>query len=201
MVRFETLDWIVVSVYFAILFGVALWVILRKQKDPEDYFLAGRNVGWFVIGASIFASNIGSEHVVGLAGTGYNSGMPMAHFELHAWIVLLLGWVFLPFYARSGVFTMPEFLERRFSPLARWFLSIISLVGYVLTKISVTIYAGGIVITTLLGIDFWQGALITVVLTGIYTVLGGLRAVVYTEAVQTVMLLLGAASVTIIGLD
>ncbi len=201
MVTFQTLDWIVLGLYFAVLFGVALWVILKKHKDTEDYFLAGRNIGWFMVGASIFASNIGSEHVVGLAGTGFQSGMPMAHFEMHAWIVLLLGWVFLPFYARSGVFTMPEFLEKRFSPNARWFLSIFSLVGYVLTKISVTIYAGGIVITTLLGIDFWEGALITVILTGIYTVLGGMRAVIYTEAVQTVILILGAAAVTIIGLD
>lgn len=201
MATFDTLDWIVIGLYFAILFGVSLWVILQKTKDTKDYFLAGRNIGWFMVGASIFASNIGSEHVVGLAGTGFESGMPMAHFELHAWIVLLLGWVFLPFYARSGVFTMPEFLEKRFSPETRWFLSVFSLVGYVLTKVSVTVYAGGIVITTLLGIDFWQGALITVILTGIYTVLGGMRAVVYTEAVQAIILILGSASVTIIGLD
>ncbi|GAB4242714.1 MAG: sodium:solute symporter [Saprospiraceae bacterium] len=200
MTNFTTLDWIVIGVYFTALFAVAIWAITRKQKDTSDYFLAGRNVGWFVVGASIFASNIGSEHVVGLAGTGFKSGMPMAHFELHAWIVLLLGWLFLPFYARSGVFTMPEFLERRFNSQARWYLSIISLVGYVLTKISVTVYAGGIVITTLLGIDFWLGALITVVLTGIYTVLGGMRAVVYTEAIQAMILIIGAASVTFIGL-
>jgi SSS family solute:Na+ symporter len=198
---FNTLDWIVIALYFLVLFGVALWVILQKHKDTEDYFLAGRNLGWFMVGASIFASNIGSEHVVGLAGTGFKSGMPMAHFELHAWIVLLLGWVFLPFYARSGVFTMPEFLEKRFNAKSRWFLSIFSLVGYVLTKVSVTIYAGGIVITTLLGIEFWQGALITVVLTGLYTMLGGMKAVVYTEAVQTVILIIGAAAVTFIGLD
>ncbi|NUO03637.1 MAG: sodium/solute symporter [Saprospiraceae bacterium] len=198
---FNTIDWIVIALYFLVLFGVALWVILQKHKDTEDYFLAGRNVGWFMVGASIFASNIGSEHVVGLAGTGFKSGMPMAHFELHAWIVLLLGWVFLPFYARSGVFTMPEFLEKRFNSKARWFLSIFSLVGYVLTKVSVTIYAGGIVITSLLGIEFWQGALITVVLTGLYTMLGGMKAVVYTEAVQTIILIIGAAAVTFIGLD
>ena len=113
MNKFELLDWIVLSGYFAVLFGVAVWVILQRKKNTEDYFLAGRNVGWFVVGASIFASNIGSEHVVGLAGQGFENGMPMAHYELHAWIVLLLGWVFLPFYARSGVFTMPEFLLQR----------------------------------------------------------------------------------------
>lgn len=197
----EQLDWIVIGLYFVLLLGIAAWVMSKKQKDTQDYFLAGRNVGWFVVGASIFASNIGSEHLVGLAGAGADSGMPLAHYELHAWIVLLLGWVFLPFYARSGVFTMPEFLERRYSPKARWFLSILSLLGYILTKVSVSIYAGGIVFQSLLGIDFWTGAILTLVITGIYTVVGGMRAVVYTEALQTFILIGGALSVTYIGLN
>lgn len=198
---FDVLDWLVIGGYFLILLGVAAWVIMQKTKNTEDYFLAGRNIGWFVVGASIFASNIGSEHVVGLAGTGASNRLPMLIYELHAWIVLMLGWLFLPFYARAGVFTMPEFLEKRFSPSARWFLSIFSLLAYVLTKVSVTIYAGGVVISTLLGIDFWVGALSTVILTGLYTILGGMRAVVYTEALQTIVLLIGAASLTFIGLD
>ncbi len=197
----ETLDWIVLGLYFAALFGVAVWVILQKNKNTEDYFLAGRNVGWFIIGASIFASNIGSEHVVGLAGQGAESGMPMAHYELHAWIVLLLGWLFLPFYMRSGAFTMPEFLEKRFDSKSRWFLSIFSIVGYVLTKVSVTIYAGGIVVSALLGFTFMQGAIITVVITGAYTILGGMRAVVYTEALQTVILILGSLLLTYKGFE
>ena len=149
----EFLDWIVIGCYFILLFGVAVWVMRQRQKDTTDYFLAGRNVGWFIVGASIFASNIGSEHLVGLAGAGADSGMPLAHYELHAWIVLLLGWVFLPFYARSGVFTMPEFLEKRFNAQARWFLSVLSLLGYILTKISVSIYAGGIVFQSLLDLE------------------------------------------------
>jgi solute:Na+ symporter, SSS family len=197
----QTLDWIVLGGYFLILGGIAWWVIKQKNKTTEDYFLAGRNVGWFVIGASIFASNIGSEHVVGLAGTGAESGMPMAHYELHAWIVLLLGWLFLPFYMRSGVFTMPEFLERRFDSRSRWFLSIFSLVGYVITKVSVTIYAGGIVVSQLMGLSFLTGAIITVVVTGLYTIAGGMRAVVYTEAFQTVVLILGSLTITILGLQ
>ena len=197
----ETLDWVVLLGYFGILLGIAWWVISQKNKTTEDYFLAGRNVGWFVIGASIFASNIGSEHVVGLAGTGAESGMPMAHYELHAWIVLLLGWFFLPFYMRSGAFTMPEFLEKRFDSRSRWFLSIFSIAGYVLTKVSVTIYAGGIVVSQLMGIEFLTGAIITVVITGLYTILGGMRAVVYTEAFQTIVLLAGSAVITIIGLN
>jgi SSS family solute:Na+ symporter len=196
----QMFDWIVLGAYFAILLGIAWWVIRQKNRTTEEYFLAGRNVGWFVIGASIFASNIGSEHVVGLAGTGAESGVPMAHYELHAWIVLLLGWLFLPFYMRSGAFTMPEFLEKRFDSRSRWFLSLFSIAGYVLTKVSVTIYAGGIVVSQLLGIDFLQGAIAIVVVTGLYTILGGMRAVVYTEAFQTVVLLLGSMTITIMGL-
>jgi len=201
MTTFATLDWIVLGGYFILLLCIAIWVIRQNTDNSEDYFLAGRNAGWFVIGASIFASNIGSEHVVGLAGSGADSGMPMAHYELHAWIVLLLGWVFLPFYMRSGVFTMPEFLEKRFDAKSRWFLSIFSIVAYVLTKVSVTIYAGGIVVSQLLGVDFWIGAFGIVVITGLYTVFGGLRAVIYTEALQTVILIAGAIVVTLLGLN
>ncbi|MEO1033003.1 MAG: sodium:solute symporter, partial [Bacteroidota bacterium] len=197
----ESLDWVVLGIYFLALIAVAVWVILQRNKNTEDYFLAGRNVGWFVIGASIFASNIGSEHVVGLAGTGAESGMPMAHYELHAWIVLLLGWLFLPFYIRSKSFTMPEFLEKRFDARSRWFLSVFSLVGYVITKVSVTIYAGGIVVSELLGIPFWYGAIGIVVFTGIYTILGGMKAVIYTETLQTIILILGSVIITYLGLQ
>ena len=197
----ETLDWFVLGAYFFALILVAVWVVIKKNKNTEDYFLAGRNVGWFVIGASIFASNIGSEHVVGLAGTGFESGTPMAHYELHAWIVLLLGWLFLPFYIRSGAFTMPEFLEKRFDSRSRWFLSLFSLVAYVLTKVSVTIYAGGIVVSELLGIPFWYGAIGVVVFTGIYTVIGGMKAVIYTETLQAIVLILGSVIITYLGLQ
>ena len=202
-----TWDWIVLGAYFGILLGLAWWVILKSKDTADDYFLAGRNLGWFIVGASIFASNIGSEHLVGLAGSGATDGVAMAHYELHAWCLLVLGWIMVPFYSRSRVFTMPEFLERRFTPTARWVLSIISLVAYVLTKIAVGIFAGGIVFSVLLpdlnfmGLDsFWIGSFLVIILTGIYTVLGGLRAVAYTEAVQTIILVFGSALVTIFGL-
>jgi SSS family solute:Na+ symporter len=201
MKSLDNLDWIIISIYFIALFGVAIWAMKKKSKTTADYFLAGRNVGWFIVGASIFASNIGSEHVVGLAGTGASNRMPMLIYEVQAWVVLMLGWVFLPFYARSGVFTMPEFLEKRFDSRSRWVLSVFSLVAYVLTKVSVTIYAGGIVVSSLLGINFWVGALATVILTGVYTVLGGMRAVIYTEAIQAVILVIGACALTFIGLS
>ena len=201
MSHLEALDWWIIGAYFVAVYAIALWVIGKKQQSSEDYFLAGKNVSWFVVGASLFASNIGSEHLVGLAGTGAESGVVFGQLEFQASIILLiLGWVFVPFYARSSVFTMPEFLERRYSPAARWYLSIVSVVGYVLTKISVTIYAGGVVFETLMGIDFWTGALAIVVLTGVYTVVGGLRAVVYTEVMQTGILIAGAVAVTLIGL-
>ena len=200
MSAFTTLDWIVVAAYFSVLLTIIWWVIREKQESTKEYFLAGRNLGWFVIGASIFASNIGSEHVVGLAGTAAKSGMVMGHYELHSWIILLLGWVFVPFYMRSSVFTMPEFLERRYSPGSRWILSIISLVGYVLTKVSVTVYAGAVVFQTLMGIEFWSGALIIVLLTGAYTVIGGLRAVIYTDTLQAIVLIFGSLTITITGL-
>jgi len=207
----ELLDWLMIAGYFAILFGLAWWVILKGKDTADDYFLAGRNLGWFIVGASIFASNIGSEHLVGLAGSGCTDGVAMAHYELHAWCLLVLGWVFVPFYARSKVFTMPEFLEKRFNETARWVLSIISLVAYVLTKIAVGIFAGGIVFQTLLPdvqldigfvvLDsFWIGSVLVIILTGIYTILGGLRAVAYTEALQTVVLIVGSVLVTIYGL-
>ncbi len=201
----QTLDWIIVGLYFASVFGVAFWVARPKKATRQTsagYFLAGRNVGWFVIGASLFASNIGSEHLVGLAGTGFKSGVALGQYEVQASLILLiLGWVFVPFYLKSGVYTMPEFLERRYCPAARWYLAVVSIVGYVLTKISVTLFAGGIVFTSLLGIDFWTGALIVVIATGIYTILGGLRAVLYTDMLQTFVLIAGSLAVLVVGLD
>ncbi|MBK8965562.1 MAG: sodium:solute symporter [Saprospiraceae bacterium] len=208
MTVLSTLDWMFIAAYFTLILGIAWWVIRQKNDTSDEYFLAGRNLGWFVVGASIFASNIGSEHIVGLAGSGATDGVAMAHYELHAWCLLVLGWVLAPFYMRSRIFTMPEFLEKRFSPTARWVLSVISLVAYVLTKVAVGIFAGGIVFGVLIpemnlfGLNsFWVGSILVIVLTGIYTILGGLRAVAYTEAIQTVILIIGSLLVTWYGLE
>ncbi len=205
------LDWIVIAIYFGILLAVAWWVVRRGKDSAADYFLAGRNLGWWIIGASIFASNIGSEHVVGLAGAGATSGVALAHYELHAWCLLVLGWVFVPFYMRSMVFTMPEFLERRFSVASRYVLSVVSIITFIVSKIAVGIFAGGVVFGTLLpelhvhignmNIDsFWIGSVLVIVLTGLYTALGGMRAVAYNDAVQTVVLITGSACLTFYGL-
>ncbi len=201
------LDWIIVAVYFSFI-AYIVWWSSKRQDTATDYFLASRNIGWFAIGGSLFASNIGSEHIVGLAGQGSTTGMAMAHWELHAWIMIMLAWIFVPFYYRSQVFTMPEFLERRFSSQARWILSLVSLVAYVFTKVSVTVYAGALVFQTLLPDTFgspenafWVGAFATVVLTGIYTVFGGLRAVIYTDAAQAIILIVGSLAITYFGLE
>ncbi len=207
MEGFHALDWIVLGLFGLGLVGIIVWVSRMKEDTTSDYFLAGRDATWLAIGASIFASNIGSEHLVGLAGAGASSGMAMAHWEMHGWMILVLGWLFVPFYARSGVFTMPEFLERRYNSASRSLLSIISLVSYVLTKVAVTVYAGGVVfkevfgIETIWGIDFfWFGAIGLVIITGIYTVIGGMKSVLYTSILQTPILLIGSITIVIIGL-
>jgi solute:Na+ symporter, SSS family len=205
------LDWIVLGLFVVGLAGIVIWVLKKKDKDTADYFLAGRDATWIAIGASIFASNIGSEHLVGLAGAGAESGMAMAHWEMHGWMILLLGWLFVPFYSRSKVFTMPEFLERRYNPQARTFLSLISLVSYVLTKVAVTVYAGGVVFKdvfdisyiTFFGYDidfFWVSAIGLVLLTGLYTTFGGMKAVLYTSVLQTPILLIGSVAILVLGL-
>ncbi|MEI6390290.1 MAG: sodium:solute symporter [Verrucomicrobiota bacterium] len=206
-----SLDWLAIALYFGVLFCVAWWVVSRAKDTAADYFLAGRNLGWWIIGASIFASNIGSEHIVGLAGSGAKDGVAMAHYELHAWCLLVLGWVFVPFYARSLVFTMPEFLERRFSIGSRYVLSIVSLITFIVSKIAVGIFAGGVVFSTLLpemqfhvgGVEvnsFWIGSVAVIGLTGLYTALGGMRAVAYNDAVQVIVLIGGSALLTFYGL-
>ncbi|MBY0563852.1 MAG: sodium:solute symporter [Hyphomonadaceae bacterium] len=212
-VQFGALDWVVVAMYFVILAGIALWVALKREKTTTDYFLASRNAGWFLIGTSIFASNIGAEHLVGLAGSGAGSGMAYAHWELHSYLCIVLGWIFAPFYLRSNVFTTPEFLEKRYTPATRTTLSLIFLVSYILTKASVTIYAGAITIKTILGFDtvslpgigdvdfFWVSAFALVVITGLYTIVGGMKAVLWTEGVQAPLLLIGSVIILIVGLD
>jgi len=195
-----TVDWIFVIVYLLVIAGVSIWSIRKSKETASDYFLANRNLGWFVIGASILASNVGSEHIVGLAGSAAKSGTVLGHYELHSYIVLILGWVFVPFYMRSMVYTMPEFLERRFNPQARRLLSVIQLFSYVIAKASVTIFAGALVFNQFLGVDFWTGAIILVMVTGVYTVMGGLHAVMYTEAIQAIVLLLGSAVLLFFGL-
>ncbi len=201
METIASLDYFVILLYFLVVLGIGLY-FSRKGKSSTEYFLAGRNVGWVAIGASLFASNISSEHFIGLAGTGSSSGLAVGHFEwLASFIVLFLGWVFVPFYMKSGVFTMPEFLERRYNKSSRMYLTTVSIIAYVITKISVTLYAGGMLLEKILGWDMFTSAIVLILITGIYTIMGGLSAVIYTELIQTVVLIGGAVTLTVLGLN
>ena len=201
------LDWLVIAAFAALMIGIVWWVSRQKQENSDDYFLGGKDATWIAIGASIFASNIGSEHLIGLAGAGASSGMAMAHWEIQGWMILILGWVFVPFYTRSMVLTMPEFLERRYNTQSRTLLSFISLISYVMTKVAVTVYAGGLVfqqvfgIKELWGIDFfWISAIGLVLITAVYTIVGGMKSVLYTSVLQTPILLLGSLIILVLGL-
>ena len=200
-IQLDMLDYVVIAIYFAVVFYIA-WSVTKKEKESsEDYFLAGRNLGWFAIGASLFASNIGSEHLIGLAGEGAASGFAVSQFEILAGLILIvLGWVFVPFYLKSGVTTMPEFLEKRYSKAARNYLSIVSVLAYIVTKISATIFAGAVVFEAI-GLPFWLGAGSLVIATGIYTLFGGLKAVIYTDTMQVFVMIFGAIMVTVIGIN
>lgn len=195
------LDSVIILLYILIVLSIGFYY-RKRSKNSEEYFLAGRKVGWIAIGASLFATNISSEHFLGLAGTGSKSGLAVGHFEWLACIILLLlGWIFTPFYIKSGVFTMPEFLEKRYNPASRYYLSIVSILSYILTKISISLYAGGILLNAVVGWDMYTSAVIIVIITGIYTLLGGLSAVIYTDLVQMFILIIGSITLTLIGLN
>lgn len=201
------LDFLVIGLFALALIGIVVWVVRQKADNSADYFLGGKDATWIAIGSSIFASNIGSEHLIGLAGAGASSGMAMAHWEIQGWMILILGWVFVPFYTRSMVYTMPEFLERRYNPQSRTILSVISLISYVLTKVAVTVYAGGLVFQQVFGIDklwgidfFWIAAIGLVLITALYTIFGGMKSVLYTSVLQTPILLLGSLIILVLGL-
>ncbi|MHC4064003.1 MAG: sodium:solute symporter [Planctomycetota bacterium] len=199
--KLATVDWVVICAYFLMVMGIGFY-FARRARDTTGYFLAGRHAGWIAVGGALFAANISSEHFVGLAGDGYASGLAVAQFELFAAVACLtLGWVFIPFYIRTGVFTMPEFLERRYNKQCRTYLTVISLISYVLTKISVTLFAGSLFLNMLFGWDLYTSSLIMVIATGIYTVAGGLAAVIYTELIQAFILIGGAVVLTWVGLD
>ena len=189
----QTIDFAILIAYFAVVFGIGAY-FFRRAKTSKSYFLADRNVGWIAVGASLFASNISSEHFIGLAGSGASSGLAVGSFEwLAVFMCMILAWVFVPFYLRSGVYTMPEFLERRYGPACRWYLTTVSVIAYVVTKISVSLYAGAPgAAGGASGWDFYTSATVMVVATGIYTIFGGLAAVIYTELLQAVVLLVGA---------
>ena len=197
MGNLKAIDLVFIILYFAGVAGIGWWSSRKSLQDSKSYFLGGGSIGWMAIGASLFASNISAEHFIGLAGSGASGGLVVGQFEwLACFILLLLGWVFVPFYLRNGVFTMPEFLEKRFNPQCRTYLSAISLIAYVFTKVSVAIYAGALVLRVILHWNMWVGAIVLLVATGAYTIFGGLRAVVYTDFFQAFILIGGAIVLT-----
>lgn len=199
--KLVAVDFAVIALYFVVIFAIGFY-FSRRERTTKDYFLASRDVMWWAIGASLFSANIGSEHFIGLAGTGAASGMAVGHFEwLASIIVLILGWVFVPFYLRSGVYTMPEFLERRYNNACRTYLALISLIAYIFTKIAVALFSGALLLEAVLGWSMWESALALLIATGIYTVAGGLAAVIYTEVIQTAILIAGALLLLFIGLN
>ncbi len=207
--EFIWLDWAV------LLLGIlavawAVWRSIVKDKramkgaDSQDY-LFGKGEPWWVIGAAIFAANIGSEHLVGLAGTGAKDGVGMAHWEMQGWMILLLGWLFVPFYQLLNnklgrIITMPEFLKFRYTKRTGSWLSVITLIAYVLTKVSVTAFTGGIFFEYLLGIPFWYGALGLILITAVFTIFGGMKGVMTMSAIQTPILIIGSFLVLFLGL-
>lgn len=208
--EFIWLDWVIIVVGILAV-SWAVWRSVQKHKrsqhgaDSEDY-LFGKGEPWYIIGAAIFAANIGSEHLVGLAGTGAKAGVGMAHWEMQGWMILILGWLFVPFYQLMNnklgkIITMPDFLKNRYTPATGSWLSIITLVAYVLTKVSVTAFTGGIFMESLLGLPFWYGAIGLIVLTGVFTVFGGMKGVMTLSAIQTPILILGSFLVLFLGLS
>jgi solute:Na+ symporter, SSS family len=195
------LDNLVIIAYFLVVFGIGIHHS-RRQGTASEYFLAGNSVGWFAVGASLFSTNISSEHFIGLAGAGASDGLAVGCYEWTASFCLFtLGWLFVPYYLKSKVFTMPEFLERRFNSKCRWYLTIVSLLAYIFTKISVHLFAGAILMRSVLGWDYLTTSILLVLATGIYTITGGLKAVIYTDLFQSFVLLTGAIVLTLVGLD
>ncbi|XP_051823253.1 sodium/myo-inositol cotransporter 2 isoform X2 [Antechinus flavipes] len=193
--RLETVDIVVLVLYFVFVLAVGLWSMWKTKRDTvQGYFLAGGDMTWWPVGASLFASNIGSGHFIGLAGSGAAVGISVTAYEFNGiFSVLMLGWIFLPIYIAGGVTTMPEYLRKRFGgkriPL---FLAILYLFIYIFTKISVDMYAGAIFIQQSLHLDLYLAVVGLLAITALYTVAGGLAAVIYTDALQTVIMLGGA---------
>ncbi|HCC70760.1 MAG TPA: sodium:glucose symporter [Bacteroidales bacterium] len=197
----SVLDSVIIVAYLVIVLVVGILSAGKRKMSSSRYFLAGRGLNWVLVGAALFASNISTIHLVGLAASGYNEGLVWGNFEWLASITLiLLGLVFAPFYFRSKISTLPEFLEKRYGPESRSVLAFIAIIGALFVHIGMSLYAGAVVFKTFFGIDVMVSILIISLITTIYTVLGGLKAVVVTETIQTFILIAGAVMLTIIGL-
>lgn len=200
--NFSIIDGSILVIYLVVILVIAFYSSLKKDRDFTDYFLAGKNVGWFAIGMAIFATNISSEHFIGLAGSGSTRGLAVAQFELMAiFILIILGWLITPIYLKSGVATVPELFEKRFDPKIRKFLSGFSIGIYFVTKIAVTLLAGGILFYKMFGLNIYTFAILIIFITGAYTIIGGAVSVQKTQVVQAFLLIFGAVLLTYFGLS
>ncbi|MFL5728611.1 MAG: sodium:solute symporter family transporter [Cytophagaceae bacterium] len=191
---FGSIDYIILAVYFIMVFAVGL-MYSKSQKGTVQHFLAGRNVGWFIIGSSLFT--ISSEHVIGYAEAGYNEGFAAGIFGwVGALALLLLGWFFIPFYIKSQVLTTPEFIEKRFGKKSGTFVAVFFILIYVITKVAVTLFSGAIFLELLLGWDKYTSSLALVLLTGVFAVSSGFKGILYTRVFHTYILILCAIVVT-----
>ncbi|XP_037548025.1 sodium/glucose cotransporter 1 [Nematolebias whitei] len=185
----------VIVIYFLVVLAVGVWAMVRTNRATVGgFFLAGRSMVWWPIGASLFASNIGSGHFVGIAGTAAAAGLAIGGFEWNALIVVvILGWLFVPIYIKAGVVTMPEYLKKRFGgQRIRIYLSVLSLCLYVFTKISADMFSGAIFINQALGLNIYLAVIALLAITALYTVTGGLAAVIYTDTLQTIIMIVGS---------
>jgi SSS family solute:Na+ symporter len=198
------IHWIDLTIVIAYMVGILLIGVLSSRRQGETsagYFLAGRSLGWVPIGLALFATNISTVHMIGLASSGYSEGLVVGNFEWMApFLLIVLGLVFAPFYFRTRIATLPEFLEGRYGPAPRTFLAFMGVVGALFIHIGVTLYAGAVMFRSFVDIDIFWSILIVSIATVVYTALGGLKAVVITESIQAVLLLAGALAVTIYGL-
>jgi len=193
----NTIDLTIIIVYLVGILAVGILSVSLRKMTSEGYFLAGRGLGWIMVGAALFASNISTIHLVGLAASGYNEGLVWGNFEWLASITLiLLGLVFAPFYFKSKISTLPEFLEKRYGSTARTILAFIAILGVLFVHIGMSLYAGAVVFHSFFGINVFTSILVISIITTIYTVLGGLKAVVVTESIQTIILIIGAVVLT-----
>ena len=199
---FSQIDILVLVAYLIIVLSLGFYYSRRSDENYSDYFLAGRNIGWFTVGISIFATNISSEHFIGLAGSGSTRGLAVGQFELMAIFTLIfLGWILAPIYLKSGVVTVPEFLEKRFDRKIRKMFAGFSIAIYIFTKILVSLFAAGLLFYKIFGLNIYASSIIIVLITGLYSVTGGASAVMRTQLFQGIVLILGAVILSVFGLN
>lgn len=200
MNNLATIDLLIIIGYLAGIVALGLWIVRRQHMSTETYFLAGRSLRWPVIGAALFASNISTVHLVGLAASGFDDGLVWGNFEWMAvFVLIVLALVFAPFYYKNKVATLPEFLEKRYNAAARACLAVLALLGALFMHIGVSLYAGAVVFEQFFGINIYVSILAISFLTALYTVVGGLQSVVITETIQTIILVGGAVLLTVFG--